>query len=56
MLLYVVEIPAAVPPLTVTADPAQVQAWRDEGLATAVYEFDAAQTYPAPDTPEETIP
>lgn len=51
--VHVVVIPTAVPQSVVTTDPDQVAAWIADGVATAVYELAATQTYPEPEPPIE---
>jgi len=46
MKLWILDLPTAGPPLTITASEAQRDAWVEQGAAVAVYEIDATQLYP----------
>jgi hypothetical protein len=59
MKVWIVELLHAIPPLTMTTDAEQRDAWIEQGVATAVYEIDALQVYPdqaAPSTPARSAP
>lgn len=46
MKVWLVEIPGAVPPFTLTTSVEQRDEWLAQDAATAVYELDAIQVYP----------
>lgn len=56
MKVWLVELPQAVPPLTLTTSAEQRDEWIEQGVAIAVYELDALQVYPAEDQAAASTP
>lgn len=56
MKVWLAELADAVPPLTLTTSEEQRDVWIESGAASAVYEFDAIQTFPVPDQAAASTP